>query len=127
MKKLFYIIFTVIIILNFNSNIIKAQETENPSAQKYPVEVQAHGITRWMTNYLNLDKAQSIEFNAIYLKYLKQTDTVRVTTNATIDKKESLLQISNNKQTELQTILTPEQYTKYSALYENAEKKPLKK
>jgi len=124
MKKSLYLFLTAIWFMVVHPSPGNAQMVERKLPENYSAEKQAEGQTRWMTRQLKLDDNLAKKVHEINLKYINRTDSTRLANTALADNRNIYLSISQSKRAELQAILTPEQYSKYLSVFENALKKP---
>lgn len=112
--SLLVLIFLITII---NNPVILAQKITNIRASSYSAESQAEGQTRWLAKKLNFDKTVTERVYKINLKYLLQTDSLRMTTSETENKISLHNNLIQKKNTDLKVVLTSEQYSKYISIF----------
>ena len=107
--------FTVglVILMLISASSVYAQGNQQGSGKvKASPEDRAKRLTEMMKEGLQLTPAQEPKIAAINLKYAKKNDEVKKMTDTTLMRK--TLQANNKlKDTELQGILTPEQFKSY--------------
>lgn len=104
--------------------ITTAQQKVSIRTSGYTAEKQAEGQTSWLTKKLRLDKTTSDVVYKINLKYLLQTDSLRMTTTETVNKNSLHGEILQKRNAELQSVLSSEQYSKYISVFGNGERSP---
>ena len=100
-----------------------AQQTEGAPATAVSIEKKAEKQTRWITNYLRLDKETTGLLYSLQLSYLMQTDSVRVKNTDMLDNRDVYSQLAETRKLRIQSILTPEQYVQYTRMFEKERKK----
>jgi hypothetical protein len=109
-KSIFLLIAVLILMLLGNSNSVIAQPPQPPSPEE-----MARFETDWMKTSLKLTSAQLPKIDAINLKYAKKMGEMFKNGPegdfSVMEKK--MNEMENQKRTEFQTILTPEQLKVY--------------
>jgi hypothetical protein len=121
-KEIFLFTLVLFLVMIMNPVIISAQQTILIRSSGFTVEKQARSQASWLTLKLNLDKDHVESVYKINLKYLLQSDSLRMTSTETVNKKNLHLEITQKRNSELQSVLTKEQYTKYLSLFANVKK-----
>jgi hypothetical protein len=118
---LFSVLFTIGLILESPS--VSAQQIISLHPAGYTAEKQAEKQTGWMVKVLDLPANYAKAVYQINLKYLLQRDSLRSTPSADkVDRRILHQAITQKKNAELQTALTPELYNKYVNLFTNAKR-----
>jgi hypothetical protein len=117
------LVFLVFVALIINSKVISAQEKVSIRQSGYTAEKQAGGQTTWLTHALNLDKELSEKVYKINMKYLLTVDSVRMSNTGKVDKRDIYLSITKRMNAEMQSVLSPEQYSIYLSFSGNAKVK----
>jgi hypothetical protein len=131
MKKILYLL-TAMIIMVWFPDIATAQVAEEKTEIYIMSDKQAQGQTKAMVRMLDLKGPAIKSVNDINLKYQVKTNTLRADTTSTVEKKEMHGYITEEKNAELRSVLSGEQYNKYIQslekarvqLYERLDKKP---
>jgi hypothetical protein len=110
------------LLLVLNSKIGISQQPVSIHKVGYSVEKQADEQTRWMSKELDMNSTVAKEVYQINMKYLLLSDSLRMTTKETLNKKSLHLEITQKKNIELQMVLTSGQYSKYQSILANAKK-----
>ena len=107
-----------LVILLMAGPLANAQNTES----KTPEE-RARFQTEWMNRKLGLNETQQNQVETINLKYAQKNEPVLKSKERRITKLKKLKSIQGEKDAELKTVLSPEQYEKYQVLVEEMKEK----
>ena len=118
MKNILLPVLMFSIAMIVNTEITSAQSPVVIRSNGFTAEKQAKGQTSWLTRKLNLNKELEETVYKINLKYLLQTDSLRMVRTETINKRDLHLTITQNKNAELQSVLSSEQYAKYLSAFD---------
>ena len=120
MKTSLLIIFILTIIWVVNPLVTSAQDPDKSSENYILSDKQAKSQTKAMVMLLNLNEPVRIDVYKINLKYQLLTNSLRLGTTPIAEKIEMHANIDEQKNAELKSTLTAEQYHKYILLLENA-------
>jgi hypothetical protein len=120
MKNSILIVLAATIIMAVNPLITSAQAKDKTSDNYIYSDKQAQSQTKGMALLLNLKEPLTTAVYKINLKYQLLTDSLRLSTTQTSAKKEMHAQITGQKNAELKSTLSTEQYNKYMLILENA-------
>jgi len=119
MKKLIIVLISILVMIFFTSSHVIAQEKVYKPLPKMTVEQTAERQANWMSKKFKLDDKTAKLVYSIQLKYLIQTDSIVAMTKSYPEKRTDHGLIFINKSAELKTILTPEQYDQYLAIFDS--------
>ena len=120
MKTSLLIIFAAIIFWAVNPLITSAQEPDKSSENYILSDKQAKSQTKAMVQFLDLKEPATNTVYNINLKYQLLINSLRMSATQVTTKKEMHVQYAEQKNTELKSILSTEQYNKYISLLGDA-------
>jgi len=132
MKKFPLILLSTTIMMVFNLFTVSSQVVDEKSETYILSSRQAQSQTKAMAMLLNLNENATASVDKINLKYQLMTNSLRAGTATTEERKLLHASITEQKNAELKSTLTEEQYNKYiqglekakAQLYERIDKKP---
>lgn len=110
--------FTLILGVVLFSNGVFAQN----QLSEMPAEERAKMQTARMASSLGLDSVQTVEVSGINLKYARKMDPVIQGNGSRISKFKAFNEINNQKEKDLKTVLSKEQFTLFKQQQEEMKK-----
>lgn len=132
MKKFLFILFSTTIMMVFSLFTVSSQVVDEKSETYILSSRQAQSQTKAMAMLLNLNEDATTSVDKINLKYQLMTNSLRASTATAEERKVMHASINEQKNAELKSTLSEEQYTKYihglekakAQLYERIDRKP---
>jgi periplasmic protein CpxP/Spy len=121
MKKQIGLIVILLLTSLFTMNTAFSQNTEK--APKKTPEERAQKRSEKMSKYLSLTSEQQQKVYDIWLSHCTQADALRNSTTDKETRKSELKKLFESTDTQLQSVLTSEQLTKYNEMKEKMKEK----
>lgn len=115
-RNLLNIFLMMLFLWCIGSNAVKSQETRNLTRQRTTSERAAEGQTKWMINYLQLDKSLYDIIYKINLKYQTISDSIHFTNTIISAKQETYLQCAESRNEELKKVLPADAFDRFMSI-----------